>query len=312
MQPINLKEVKEGDSLSGLIYIQSYTKKPLNSISRAPVYGVAYYHGKTMPFKIWDAEYQRIFSSDEYDFTGGVIGVSATAGVYNGTLELTLNEIDFSPMGNTDIRLFFKSTDVEGNYAKFADFLQTHLSEKANNVFWGIVQKEDILGYFKFGWAAMRNHDAQFGGLLNHTLKMLRLAETLIQNDPRLKPWSDLIYLGIVFHDMGKVYEIDMRGSYTQHSFVTHRIFGVEMLSRNRDIIVSNLGVDFYYHLLAIVQQHHGEYGEKPTTVWSFVVHLIDMLEANITILMDKIENCDFVDRNGNKAVSINNYSLVI
>ena len=57
---------------------------------------------------------------------------------------------------------------------------------------------------------------------------MLRLARTLIENDSRLAPWADLLYLSIILHDIGKVLEIE-DGVYIELSYISHRVLGAEI-----------------------------------------------------------------------------------
>lgn len=309
MQPINLHEVKDGDVVSGLLYISFYTKK-LDPASRAPVNGQATYKGKSMGFKIWDSYMQHIFNTN--DLTGSIIAVKARAGVYKDNLELTLEEINFNH-GVTDTSIFFKSVDVEKVFADFVEFMRLNLSEKGMILLSNIFKNENLTHAFKTCWAGSKMHDAQVGGLMNHTLKMLRLAKTLMENDSRLTEWSDLIYICIIFHDIGKIYEINEGGVYTPNSFVTHRTLGTELVIRQKDLIVEAYGETFFYHILAVQQQHHGkEFGDNPTTIWSYIIHLIDMLESVVTGFLDRMEAKDYNIKNGQKQVWFNGTNLVV
>ena len=63
-------------------------------------------------------------------------------------------------------------------------------------------------------------HDAQIGGLLNHTMKMMRIAKVVYQNEPRmeqLENYKDMLYLGVILHDIGKIYEMNY-GVYQENS----------------------------------------------------------------------------------------------
>lgn len=310
MQPIDLRTLTEGSKVSGLILVQSHSQKPANSISRAPVNGTAYYKGKTMTFKMWDAKLQSIFNSN--DLTGSILLVAADVGTYNGKLEMTLTDILFDH-GVTDSSIFYKSVDVDAVFSQFVDFVNTNLSQQAVAVLLHIFKTENLFEPFKTTWAGSVIHDAQVGGLMNHTLKLLRLAKTLIENDPRLQPWADLIYLSMIFHDIGKIHELGEGGVYTPNSFVTHRTMGVEIVSKYKNEICAAFNETFYYHILAIIQQHHGkEHGDPPTTVWSEIIHILDLLESTATSVMDKLETGDYQTRNGQKVMWIHGTNLVI
>lgn len=309
LQPIDLLNVSEGQKVSGLILVQSHTKKPEGTESKAPLSGIAHYKGRNMAFKVWDAQLQRLFNLN--DLSGSILAVDASVSKYNDNLELTLNRINLDH-GVTNPSLFYRSVNVEEVFAQFVEFVNTNLSPNALGILSHIFTSENLYEPFKYAWAASSMHDAQVGGLMNHTLKMLRLAKTLCENDPRLEQAKDLLYLSIIFHDIGKIREIGQGGTYTSISFVTHRILGVELLSRYRNMIIEAMGELFYYHLLAVVQQHHGEFGEPPTTIWSQIVHMIDHLEALTTGLMDKLEAKEYRVHNGHKAIWVNGTSLIV
>ena len=65
------------------------------------------------------------------------------------------------------------------------------------------------------------------------------------------------------------------------------------MLYDHKDLIVEKKGEQFFNQLVSILSQHHGEYGERPRTVASYVVHLIDCLEANLTTINSMLEGVD-------------------
>lgn len=84
---------------------------------------------------------------------------------------------------------------------------------------------------------------------------------------------------------MGKVVEYS-EGSISEiGKLVSHRTIATEILARKRKAIESAYGIEWYYRLMSILAQHHGEYEEKPRTKDSLIVHFVDMLEANMTSL---------------------------
>lgn len=303
---IDLKDIKENMGYTGLVLIKDYQKKLDDS--KRPLNGTFEHKGKVLKFKIWDAGIQELFNKNELQ--GQIALVSAKGGVYNGEHDLTINSIRFDH-GFTDLTQFIKSTDVEANFQKFGIFVNTHLSQNAVAVLNELFKKENLFEPFKTAWAAKKMHDAQVGGLLNHTLKMLNLAKAMVENDHRLQPFSDIIYLGIILHDIGKVDELDELGAYTKNSFAGHRTIGVEYAARNKELFLHYFDEEFYYHILEILTGHHGkEYGDEPKTVWAYVVHLIDMLDSQTTGMLDRIAVNDIADYNGNKAVWSNGKTL--
>ena len=46
---------------------------------------------------------------------------------------------------------------------------------------------------------------------------------------------------------------------------------------------------DFYYETIAIINQHHGIFEEKPHSIFSYYVHLVDMFDTHTTALYENI-----------------------
>lgn len=300
---MDLKKVNNGEQVSGLVYVKSYVPKT-DFTSKAPLNGEFYHKGKTMKFKIWDRQLQNFFNDN--DMNAKIISISGAVGSYKEELDITITSMSLDH-GVGDLGLFYKSVDVEGVFAEFTQFVNTKLSPHVTNAVGALFTAEGLFEPFKLTWAGSKMHDAQIGGLMNHTMKMLRIAEVLIMNDKRLTPFADYLYLGIILHDIGKVREIGIDGRYLRNSYITHRSLGVEICAQHRELLIGYLGEDFYYHILAIQQGHHGEHGDKPTTVWAYLIHLIDMLECNVTGFLDRVDNGEIKSKNGNTTIWMGN-----
>ena len=86
---------------------------------------------------------------------------------------------------------------------------------------------------------------------------------------------------------------------------LSHHTFGVMLCTKNEDLIVSALGKEGYYTLLSVIEQHHGEFGERPRTVAAYVVHLIDSVEAKLSTIESMIG-----ESNGAQ-IQYDNYKLI-
>lgn len=204
-----------------------------------------------------------------------------------------------------------KSINVPKVYEELIGDVRANLSQNYQRIF-ALLLKDYKDAYVKT-YGGSKCHDAQVGGLMNHSYKMFKIALTLLSNDDRLAPFKDELLLGTLIHDFGKTVELDIN-KYTKNSFVTHRTLGIEILALRRGDIIPYIGEDAYYRLLAIVQGHHGEqWGDKPTTMITQVVHYIDLLESQTTGFLDIIDNEAYqVQENGNKVIKHGGNNLVI
>lgn len=305
---VDLLSIINGQNVYGKLFIQDFSPKT-DATSKAPMKGSIHYKGKTVGFKVWDKVLQDVFV--EQDLKGKVILASGTVDNYKDVLEVTIKQIHLV-LVDEPIDGYLKQADISVLWGKFSQFINTELSEGVASVLSEVFKRENLFHLFQVTWAAKSKHDAQKGGLLNHTYKMLRLAKTMVENDARLAEYKDILYFGIIMHDIGKVYEISDTGAYTNISYNTHRFLGAEILAKHRDLVIASLGEKFYYDIISIQLGHHGEFGDKPTTIWAYLVHLIDMLECHTTIFLDDLEAGRVSEKNGNKTVFANGSNLVV
>src|SRR5690606_9922829 len=130
---------------------------------------------------------------------------------------------------------------------------------------------------------------------LHHTTKMLEITDLVMQQQGNFSQESDnidLIYIGVLLHDIGKTLELK-DGVYTDISIATHRFLGAEVLFSYKESIVSKYSELWYYNLVSILTQHHGKYEEKPRTVFSYIIHLVDNFDTQLTIMKEKVDSTE-------------------
>jgi len=144
----------------------------------------------------------------------------------------------------------------------------------------------DIGPAFKRAPAAKRFHHAYSGGLLEHTLTLVRAAEAISRIYPGLN--RDLLVAGAIVHDLGKILEFDqgLSGDYTDEGrLVGHIVLGVGMIERKlaeRPDFPPRLALLLKHMILS----HHGEYEmgspKRPKVLEALVLHNLDDLDAKI------------------------------
>lgn len=314
MSVLDLKLVKEGTTVSdAIVYISSYRKMLKKDGKNYYIAGTFSNREDSLSFKVWDAPI--IEAMSECDYTGAVVKVSGSASSYMNALDFKISSIEQADESQYPKSLFLKSADVANLFKEFQVFLQENLSPNAVKVLQYIFKTENLFKRFQEEFAGSKMHDAQIGGLLNHTMKMLRIAKVVYANEPRMENlvnYKDMLYMGIIMHDIGKVYEMNL-GVYTENSFVTHRMLGIEILVKYKAIIVQCFNENFYYELISVLQGHHGkEWGDAPNTVLAYLVHLIDMVDSQTTGIFDKIERNDVTQKAGGISVYVDGAYLTV
>jgi len=137
--------------------------------------------------------------------------------------------------------------------------------------------------------AAKAIHHAFRGGLLEHVVSMMELAVRFADNYPELD--RDLLVLGILFHDLGKLQELGAMpdNEYTPVGrLVGHIVLGRDLV-RERTAAIQGFPADLKLQLEHLVLSHQGrkEFSSpvEPMTAEAFVLHAIDDIDSKLAVL---------------------------
>ncbi|MFD0048762.1 3'-5' exoribonuclease YhaM [Actinomycetes bacterium NPDC127524] len=151
--------------------------------------------------------------------------------------------------------------------------------------------------------AATKNHHEFMSGLAFHVVSMLDLAKAIAGLYPKLD--KDLLYAGVILHDLGKVIELSgpVSTAYTvEGNLLGHITIMVNELGKAAD----ELGIDTEEIMILkhMVLSHHGkaEWGSpKPPLVREAeVLHYIDNIDAKINMMdraLEKVKPGEFTER---------------
>lgn len=136
--------------------------------------------------------------------------------------------------------------------------------------------------------AATKFHHAYVGGLAHHTLTMLKLVKPFLEVYPYLN--ADLIYSGIILHDMSKIKEITgADGEYTKEGLLIGHLV---MIAMEIEKVATNHGLENSEEVLLlkhIVLSHHGllNYGspKKPQIGEALLIWFLDTIDSKFATL---------------------------
>lgn len=151
--------------------------------------------------------------------------------------------------------------------------------------------------------AATRNHHDYVSGLADHIVSMLRLGKSLLAIYPTLN--KDLLYAGIILHDIGKVFELSgpIATTYTvEGNLLGHISIMVTEISKTADELeIAGEEVMLLQHM---VLSHHGkeEWGspKRPMIKEAEMLHYIDNIDAKMMMLdraLEKTKPGEFSER---------------
>ncbi|WP_059172920.1 3'-5' exoribonuclease YhaM [Bacillus sp. FJAT-27445] len=151
--------------------------------------------------------------------------------------------------------------------------------------------------------AATKNHHEFVSGLAYHVVSMLDLAKVISNLYPSLD--RDLLYAGIILHDMGKVLELSgaISAAYTvEGNLLGHITIMVNEIGKAADELgIAGEEVLILQHM---VLSHHGkaEWGspKPPLIKEAEILHYIDNLDAKMNMLdgaLERVKPGEFSER---------------
>ncbi|WP_374719461.1 3'-5' exoribonuclease YhaM [Parageobacillus toebii] len=151
--------------------------------------------------------------------------------------------------------------------------------------------------------AATKNHHEFISGLAYHVVSMLELAKALVNLYPSLN--RDLLYAGVILHDLGKVIELSgpVSASYTlEGKLLGHIPIMVGEISKAAEHLgISGEEIVVLQHM---VLSHHGkaEWGspKPPMVKEAEILHYIDNLDAKMNMIdraLEKVKPGEFTER---------------
>ena len=296
----DLDALVDGTKFETVALIKAYDVRPTKSGGKY-IDGVLEIKG-SVGFKVWAGV---VFDElDKYDYCNSICKISGYVNEFNGIKSLVLTGIMAVKEGVYSPSDFFEDRyDSDSYWEAFNKLIEKTCSQEGVTIFRKVM--EVVGDRFKVEFAARGHHDAYKGGLLAHTYKetllmskVLKLYKTIISTLD-----TDLLILGCALHDIGKVMEYTNGTIVGNGLIVSHHTFGVEMLVGCKEFIVGVKSEEFYYRLLAVVEQHHGEYEETPRTIEAYLVHLVDNLESKFQSVSESLEG-------GTGVVNIDSFKL--
>lgn len=244
----------------------------------------------TIDAKIWDPNSMGIEDFDTLDYC--LVGGSVTS--FNGQLQVSIKRIRKVSEGEYDPADYLpvSSYNIDEMYRELLDYItgikSEHLKKLCEAFF---TEDNDFIARFKKNSAAKSVHHGFVGGLLEHTLSVVKLCDFYSKRYPMLK--RDLLLSAAMLHDIGKVREISSfpENDYTDDGqLLGHIVMGCEMVGEKIKSIP-----DFPHKLEAEIKHcilaHHGEYEfgspKKPALMEALALNMADNLDAKMETLTE-------------------------
>jgi len=254
----------------------------------------------TIDGKIWDLGSPGIGEFSAMDY----IYIDADVTVFQGAFQLNIKRLrkadedeyypgDYLPMTSKDINVMVREltqyiTTIKNEY----------LRKLAASYF---VNDKAFLKVFCGHSAAKSVHHGFVGGLLEHTLSVVKMCDYFSKQYPALN--RDLLLTAAMFHDIGKTKELSAfpENDYTDAGqLIGHIMIGAQMVIEGAAKI-PGFPKKLENELVHCVLAHHGEleYGspKKPALIEALALNLADNADAKLETMTEILKGAG--DNNG-------------
>ncbi|MDO4343615.1 MAG: HD domain-containing protein [Eubacteriales bacterium] len=294
-----IEALKEGDRV-GDIYLCKYKQAAVTKNGKTYENVILQDKTGTIDAKIWDPNSNGIGEFEVLDYVDVVGDVSN----FQGTLQLSIKRARRAAEGEYDPQDYLPVSEknLDDMYRELQDVLKTvenvYLAQLIDMYFGN---NEAFEKAFKFHSAAKAVHHSFVGGLLEHTLGVVKLCDYYCTQYPALN--RDLLLTAAAFHDIGKMRELSVfpENDYTDEGQLLGHIFmGTELVHagiRRIPGFPKRLSGELCHCILA----HHGEleYGspKKPALIEAVALNLADNTDAKMESFKEILKSAG--DNNG-------------
>jgi 3'-5' exoribonuclease len=243
--------------------------------------------------RVWDPGDSRIEKEFE---RGDIVKVRGSVSRFDDRLQMKVEHLRKAAGGEVEKSDILPCTtcDVDELWLKLMGFVESFTDANLKLLLTTLFADSGLAQAYREAPAAKQLHHAWLGGLLEHVVSLLTLADRVAPHYPVLH--RDLLLTGVVLHDIGKVRELawEVGFEYTvEGTLLGHIQIGMELVEKAIDSLP-----DFPPRLktlvLHLILSHHGklEFGSPklPMIPEALVLNFVDDLDAKMQAVASEFE----------------------
>ena len=284
-----INELREGEKISG-IYLCKH-KQPAVTKNGKPYENVILQDKTgTIDAKIWEPNSQGIDDFDTLDYIDVIGDVTS----FQGSLQVSIKRARKAQEGEYEPGNYLPISEksIDGMYEELLKYVHSIKNAYLNKLLVKFFEgDEEFIKTFKGNSAAKTVHHGFIGGLLEHTLGVVRLCQYYSKAYPVLN--RDMLITAAMLHDIGKTVELSAfpMNDYTDDGqLLGHIMIGAEMIhdmAKEIPGFPAKLESELKHCILA----HHGEleYGspKKPALAEAAALNLADNTDAKMETITE-------------------------
>ncbi len=295
-------EFKAGDSVCGFFYVKESELKTTTTNNKYMNFCFADRTGE-INAKLWDWD-----EENAVRFKSGIlVHAKGTIVDWQGQLQLKIDLLRrTTDVDSVQLEDYIPSAPYSGE--SMLNFIESCIAQMKDDELKRLVaavieQYRDRLLFYP---AAKKNHHAVRAGLLYHTATMLKGAVALSKIYTFLN--TDLLYAGVILHDMGKMDEMSVNDSGLVSEYTTEGMLLGHLVQGVKNIEKIGTGLGIHPEKILLIQHmllsHHyiPEHGspKSPAFPEAELLHYLDIVDARMYDMnkaMESTEPGSFSDR---------------
>ncbi len=243
--------------------------------------------------RIWELGDPRI--AKDFD-KGDIVKARGSASRFDDRLQMKIDQLRKANANEVDKADLLPSTtyDVPTLWSQLLAFVDTFTNPDLKLLLATLLADPSIAQAYREAPAAKQLHHAWLGGLLEHVVSLLNLADRVAPHYPMLD--RDLLLTGVILHDIGKVRELswEIGFEYTiEGTLLGHIQMGIALTEQTIDSL-PNFPPKLKTLVLHMILSHHGklEFGSPklPMIPEALVLNFLDDLDAKMQAIASEFE----------------------
>jgi 3'-5' exoribonuclease len=288
MRRLFLRDCQAGDIIED-VYILTNKQLSATASGKFFIKGFCSDRSAQLTARIWNATRDRFNAMPP----SGFLRIRGRIENYQNNLQLIIEQMWPAKEDTYDLADLMPQTthDIPQMWQRVVELCGSIQNRHLAALVQAYLDDEKLMTDFRRAPAAMSFHHAFLGGLLEHTLNAMEVADAVCKFYPKLN--RDLVVAGIFLHDIAKTWELSYEtafgytdGGQLVGHVVKSAIWVEDKAKKAGEILGEPLPQPLIDVIQHIILSHHGEpqFGAArvPSTPEAIAVHYIENLDAKL------------------------------
>jgi 3'-5' exoribonuclease len=246
--------------------------------------------------RVWDPNDPRIARDFE---KGSIVKARGAVSRFDERLQMKVDQLRVAQAGEVEKMDLLPATqyDVNALWQQLLATIDSFTNPDLKRLLQAMLADPALAAAYREAPAARQLHHAWLGGLLEHVISLLTLADRVAAHYPLLD--RDLLLTGVILHDIGKTRELSwtVGFDYTiEGTLLGHIQFGTEMVDKTIETLP---GFPERLRTLVIhmILAHHGklEFGSPklPMIPEALALNFVDDFDAKMQAMQSEYDKCE-------------------